>query len=114
MDFMDILSKFFETVLVALAPVLVGFAVAYLKAAIDAKAEEIKLQSPDVYELVMNFANQAVLAAEQAGANDFVDNKLAYAFNLAEKWLEQYEIDIDIDLIYAAIEAEVKREFGKD
>ena len=113
MDIMEILSEFLQLVLFALAPVLVGYLAAYVKVAIKAKAEEYKLQSPDVYGLVMNFANQAVLAAEQAGAGDLVEGKLAYAFNHAEKWLKQYELDIDIDLIYAAIEAEVKREFGK-
>ena len=55
----------------------------------------------------------AVRAAEQAGAAGLIHDKRAYAFNVAEKWLKARGVTLDIDLIYAAIEAAVYKEFNE-
>ena len=114
MDYMQFLSDFLEILLAALLPVAVGFAVAYLKALTEKKLAEIKSEWPDAFSVVEMIASQVVRAAEQAGVAGFVDDKKKYALEMAEKWLLQYDLDIDLDLISAAIEAEVMRQFKKE
>ena len=114
MDYMQFLSDFLEILLAALLPVAVGFAVAYLKALTEKKLAEIKSEWPDAFSVVEMIAAQVVAAAEQAGAAELIDDKKEFALDMAKKWLLQYDLDIDLDLISAAIEAEVIRQFKKE
>ena len=113
MDIMEIVSQFLEIILKAVLPILAVYVFQYFKAAIGKYLAEAKAQSPDVFSVVEKIAAQVVAAAEQAGVEGYADKKLEFALEIAEKWLEQYDFDIDLDLIRAAIEAEVKRQFGK-
>ena len=113
MDFMELLSGFMQNLTVALLPVLVGFVVAWVRAKIKVELGKLDEQYPVQFGIVEMIAQQVVAAAEQAGAAGFVDDKLSYATDLAEKWLHQYNLVIDLDLVIAAIEAEVGRQFPK-
>ena len=113
MSAMEVISQILEVILAAVLPILAVFVVQYLRALAVKYSAEAKNQWPDAFVVVESIAAQVVAAAEQAGAAGFIDSKIDYALELAEKWLAEYDFDIDLDLIRAAIEAEVKRQFGK-
>jgi len=107
---MEILSKFVETFLLALAPVLASLVVAFVAVKVKALWAEFNAVNPEVGYWLEEAAKMAVNAAEQAGMSELIDDKLAYAMDIAEKYLkENYNLVIDLDLIAAAIEAEVMK-----
>jgi hypothetical protein len=55
----------------------------------------------------------AVKAAEQAGGVELAEEKKAYAIKFVEDWLASMGLNIDLDLVDAAIEAAVFSEFNK-
>ncbi len=112
MEWMPILSKVIEAILIAILPplavVTVSAAVAYAKRLWN----DLKLRYPTVTELVEEAAKFAVQAAEQAGAAELIEDKKAYAIQIAEAWLAANHITTDIDLIDAAIEKAVLELFN--
>ena len=112
MEWMPILSKVIEAILIAILPplavVIVSAAVAYAKRLWN----DLKLRYPSVTDLVEQAAVFAVQAAEQAGAAELIEDKKAYAIQIAEAWLEANHITTDIDLIDAAIEKAVLELFN--
>ena len=112
MEWMPILSKVIEAILIAILPplavVIVSAAVAYAKKQWD----DVKLRYPTVTELIEDAAVFAVQAAEQAGAAELIKDKKEYAIQIAEAWLEANHITTDIDLIDAAIEKAVLELFN--
>ena len=72
------------------------------------------MKQPDLTYEVMKVTRLAIAAAEQAGAANLINDKKKYALNIAEKWLSDAGIKIDLDLISAAIEAAVFAEFNRD
>lgn len=75
-----------------------------------AKVEEKKPTLADVLEQAAVFA---VKAAEQADIAGLVHTKKGYALGIAQEWLEAQGIDIDLNLIDAAIEKAVAEQFPK-
>ena len=65
-----------------------------------------------VTSLLEQAVRVAVMAAEQAGAAELIDDKREYAFGIARNWLKANGLNLDPDLIYAAIEAAVYQEFN--
>ena len=114
MEWMPILSKVIEAILIAILPplavVIVSAAVAYAKRLWN----DLKLRYPSVTELIEEAAVFAVQAAEQAGAADLIKDKKQYAIQIAEAWLVANHITTDIDLIDAAIEKAVLELFNSD
>ena len=114
MEWMPVLSKVLEAILVAILPplavVIVSAAVAYAKRLWN----DLKPRYPSVTELIEEAAVFAVQAAEQAGAADLIKDKKQYAIQIAEAWLEANHITTDIDLIDAAIEKAVLELFNSD
>ena len=114
MEWMPILSKVIEAILIAILPplavVIVSAAVAYAKKLWG----DLKLRYPTVTELIEEAAVFAVQAAEQAGAAELIKDKKEYAIQIAEAWLVANHITTDIDLIDAAIEKAVLELFNSD
>ena len=112
MEWMPILSKVIEAILIAILPplavVIVSAAVAYAKRLWN----DLKLRYPSVTELIEEAAVFAVQAAEQAGAAALIEDKKQYAIQIAEAWLAANHITTDIDLIDAAIEKAVLELFN--
>jgi len=107
-----ILSAVLQGLLEFLLPIA---AVAIISAIVSwAKLLWAKAQSwnPDTTDLLEEAAKVAVTAAEQAGAAKLISDKKVYAMSVAEKWLEQHGIYLDIELIDAAIEAAVYKQFN--
>ena len=114
MDWMPIFSKVLEAVLIALLPplavALVGLVVALARKAWMQARDSF---APQITDLLEEAAKMAVRAAEQAGIAELIDDKKQYAIEIVELWLEARHVSVDIDLIDAAIEAAVLKEFNK-
>ena len=108
-----ILSSMLQSVLAYILPILAVSLVSFLIAKAKEAWEKAKDWNPSVTRLLEESVHVAVQAAEQAGAAGLITDKRAYAFDVAEKWLKARGVSIDIDLIYAAIEAAVYQEFNK-
>ena len=109
-----ILSAVLQSLLEFLLPIV---AVAVISVLVSwAKLLWAKAQSwnPDTTDLLEEAAKIAVTAAEQAGAAELIEDKKSYAMDIAERWLDQHGISIDIELIDAAIEAAVYQQFNSD
>lgn len=107
------LQNFLEIVLPVLATALAGLAVAWITKIVN----DLKIKLSDEQEFIINQAiYAAVLAAEQANLSGFITDKKKYAFEIAENWLLEKGIVVDIDILDARIEAAVFNEFnrGKD
>lgn len=105
---MDVLSKFVESFLVALAPVLASLVVAWVSLQVKAMWAKFKEKNPEISYYLEQAAQMAVIAAEQANLSGLAIEKKEYALAIAEKYLEEtLGLQIDLDLIAAAIEAEV-------
>ena len=114
MDWMPVLSKVIEAILIAILPPLVVALITFL----IVKAKEVwaraKAWNPTVTEYLEKAARFAVQAAEQAGAADLIEDKKQYAIQIAEAWLEANHITTDLHLIDAAIEKAVLELFNSD
>jgi hypothetical protein len=113
MEWETVLSTFAMQFLLAIAPVLASLAAAWaLAKARTAWAELREKQAPTAW-WIEQVASMAVKAAEQANVAGLVKEKRDYAFALIEKRLAANGYTLDIDLIYAAIEAAVLDEFNR-
>ena len=112
MEWMPILSKVIEAILIAILPPLVAFLVSVGLAYAKRVWGDLKQRYPTVTELVEEAAVFAVQAAEQAGAADLIKDKKQYAIQIAEAWLEANHITTDLHLIDAAIEKAVLELFN--
>ena len=112
MEWMPVLSKVLEAILIAILPSLVAFLVSVGLAYAKRVWGDLKQRYPSVTDLVEQAAVFAVQAAEQAGAAELIKDKKEYAIQIAEAWLEANHITTDIDLIDAAIEKAVLELFN--
>ena len=114
MEWMPILSKVIEAILIAILPPLVAFLVSVGLAYAKRVWGDLKQRYPSVTDLVEQAAVFAVQAAEQAGAAELIKDKKQYAIQIAEAWLEANHITTDLHLIDAAIEKAVLELFNSD
>lgn len=112
MEWMPVLSKVLEAILIAILPPLVAFLVSVGLAYVKRVWGDLKQRYPTVTELIEEAAVFAVQAAEQAGAAALIEDKKQYAIQIAEAWLAANHITTDIDLIDAAIEKAVLELFN--
>lgn len=114
MDWMPVLSKVIEAILIAILPPLAVVLVSVVLAHAKKLWADLKQRYPSVTDLVEQAAVFAVQAAEQAGAADLIEDKKQYAIQIAEAWLEANHITTDLHLIDAAIEKAVLELFNSD
>ena len=112
MEWMPILSKVIEAILIAILPPLAVVLVSVVLAHAKKLWADLKQRYPSVTDLVEQAAVFAVQAAEQAGAAELIKDKKQYAIQIAEAWLAANHITTDIDLIDAAIEKAVLELFN--
>jgi hypothetical protein len=105
--------KFFESLALAIAPILAAALAAYLVTLAAKIWKQIKTDRPDIAYILLAGARMAVQAAEQAGLAGLIENKKAYALDFLENYLKTQGIPINIKLLDAAIEAAVYNEFKK-
>lgn len=113
-DWNVILSQVLQAVLIVVLPPVAVFIVKFLQAKILMLWEEAKSWSPTITQLVEQAARFAVVAAEQAGAAQLIQDKKAYAIQIAGDWLLEHGVDVNLDLVSAAIEKAVLEYFHPD
>jgi len=106
-----ILSAVLQSLLEFLLPIVAVAVIGALVSWAKLLWEKAKSWNPDATDLLEEAAKIAVTAAEQVGAAKFIDKKV-YAMDIAERWLAEHGIMLDIELIDAAIEAAVYRQFN--
>lgn len=107
------LNAYLQSFLMAAIPVVVPALAALAIAGVRKLWSETQSRAPDVAYYIREAAKIAVSAAEQSGAAGFVKDKKEYALSLAEAWLAEQKITVDVLLIEAAIEAAVYDEINK-
>jgi len=114
-DFINLLQKFAYELAVLALPIISGFVIAALNALVKKWLAEMKAAKPELWEYLNEAVSIAVAAAEKANVAGFVEDKKAYAFEIAQLWLDSHGWDeVDIDVLDAAIEAEVLKQFGRE
>ena len=113
-DFMPVLSVFAQQLFLALLPFIAAPLAVWLFAKARKTWAEFKNNQPDASYYLENFAHMAVLAAEKAQLPEWAAGKRDYAFAVVEKMLAAKGLVVDIDVIYAAIEAAVYDEINRE
>jgi len=112
LDFASVfLQKFLEIVLPVLATALAGLAIAWITKVISELKSKLTLQQQDLIDMIVQ---TAVFAAEQAGLSGFITDKKEYALTIAEKWMAEKGLSIDMHVLDALIEAAVYAELNRD
>lgn len=112
----ELWQKFVEQLLLNAIPLLVPLVIAFVMRLLTQIWSDFKRNQPNLTTWMEYAADFAVAAAEQVGASgqlkDFAASKIGYAMDLAQKYLYENGIKhIDLDLLRAAIEAEVIKQF---
>ena len=106
--FLDLLFKIVEGILVAVAPLVVGLVAMWIKAKIDEVKAGIEQQLNDNQRwLLETAANVAVEAAEQMKLGELIEDKKDYAMAVAQQYLASHNVNLDLEVIEAAVEAAV-------
>ena len=106
-------SQFAEGVLLALAPVLAAMVAAWMIAKIKEAWAKARTAAGEWVWVLDAIAEKAVNAAEQSNMAGLIQDKKAFALDLAQKFLVEQGYNIDLSLIDAAIEAAVLEQFNK-
>lgn len=113
-DYINLFQKFAFNLAVAILPIISAFIVAALNALIKKWMAELEATKPQLAWYLQEAVSISVAAAEQAGLAGFVEDKKQYAFQIAQQWLDEHGWDeVNIDILEAAIEAEVLKQFPK-
>lgn len=105
---MELLSKVLQAVLEASLPILAAALASWAIGKALEIFKKLKDKNPELYEILKVVCREAVSAAEQVYGSGKGEQKLKYAINVVEKYLEAKGISLDLDIILAYIEAAVK------
>lgn len=106
----DLISELLLKLLIAILPPLAAAAAAYFVKAYQAKRAELDERQQWMLDTVVQVA---VKAAEQLYSSGDGAQKKDYALGVAEAWLAQHKIKLDLHVLDAAIEAAVFDQFPK-
>jgi hypothetical protein len=106
-DWNVILSNVLEAVLILVLPAVAVAITRWLWAQASIIWHTIEQSRPGLADVLAQVSAFAVAAAEQAGIGGLIDDKKKYALEIAEKWLAENNITIDLELVSAAIEVAV-------
>ena len=114
MDWNEIIMAVFTAVVIP----LLGLLVKYLYKKLDLQVAQFKGRMDQEWRYAIEqAASLAVTAAEQSGIAGLLEgvysDKKAYACEWAERYLAQYGIVVDLDVLAGLIEAEVLNQFPK-
>lgn len=114
MEWNAVLSAVLQSLLEFLLPLLAVAIISALVSWARLLWSKAKDWNTPATEILAQAARLAVTAAEQAGAAEIIEDKRKYAFGIAEEWLKARGIKLNADLVYAAIEAAVWKEFNSN
>lgn len=103
------ISELLQALILATVPVLAGMAMRWLVT--QGSLAKEKLSAEQTYALEI-FIRTAVYAAEQMKVSSFISDKLDYATENVQLWLDARGIAMDASEIRARIEAAVMTEFN--
>jgi len=111
-QFIDFLQTFAFELAKAILPIIGGFIIFALNALIAKWKAELEASKPKLADYLAQAVDIAIYSAEQAGLHDLVEDKLQYAVNIAQEYLSEngWE-EVNVELLVAAIEAEVLKQF---
>lgn len=106
---MELLSKIVQAVMEATLPILVSALVAWLISKTCEIGKKLRDSNPELGEILTNIARAAVNAAEQSiiGTGKGKEKK-EYAKNVIKKYLAAKGLTVDLDIIDAMIESQVR------
>jgi len=107
---MEVISKALEMLLDAILPVVAAFAVAWLRAQYEQARNN--LSDSNRWKLD-NAVRVAVYAAEQLKLSGVIDNKLDYAAQFVQSYVDRAGLTISVEERRALIEAAVLENFPK-
>ena len=107
---MQVVSGFFQMILMALLPILAGAGANWL-----IKHGKLLAARVDAHQwaLALQVVNMVVVAAEQAKLAGLITDKKKYALELGTKYLASRGITLDLAELDAMIEAAVMDEFNR-
>ena len=115
MDWNGILQGALLAVVTAVVPVLVKLLADWVQAHVAEVMNEI---DQDLRYVIDEAVRIAVSAAEQSGLAKLIKNeaeeKKRFACEVAERYLAQYGVVVDLDVLADLIEAEVLRQFNRE
>lgn len=112
-EIVNVLQEFVMGLLLAALPILAAFAIRALKVWGDKILTNLNDKGSLGWALEQA-VEIAVRAAEKMEFSKFIDDKKTYAFEIAQRYLDAEGWDeVDVDLVSAAIEAEVLKQFPK-
>lgn len=114
MEFNDVLSLFLQSFLTAVVPLLASMLVAWAAPKVIQVWKDLKAGNPEEIYLLEQIAAMAVNAAEQEAIAGYIADRKEYAVSVAEMFLKNHGIKLDISVIAAAIEAAVKQELNPE
>jgi hypothetical protein len=109
LDYAEI-SKLISALLMATLVPLAGFGVQLLIAKVKVERGKLDQQQNNAIDFAVNVG---VYAAEQLYKSGDGEKKKDYAIEVAENWLAERNVYVDLFSLEAAIEAAVKQEFDK-
>ena len=113
-EFINLFQKFAFNLAVAILPIISAFLVAALNALVKKWLAELEATKPQLSWYLREAVDIAIHAAEQAGVQGYVDDKLQFAINIAQEYLNEHGWDeVNVAVLEAAIEAEVLKQFPK-
>lgn len=107
------ISELVQGLLLAFMPVLASMVAAWLFAQVKSAWLNFKEDHAANYWVIEGIASIAVKAAEQAAVAGLIAEKKDYAVEIAQQYLLERGLKINLDVIEAAIEAAVYSEFNK-
>ena len=113
-EFVDLLQEFVFNLMVIAMPIISAFLIAALRALIKKWMAELEASKPEFAHYLKAGVEIAVAAAEKMELNGFIEDKKQYALNILQSYLNEHGWDeFDVDVLEAAIEAEVLKQFPK-
>lgn len=103
------IGQLLQALILATVPVLAAAATKLLVE--KARLEKAKLSQEQQWALDL-FIKTVVYAAEQMQLSGFIDDKLDFAVDQVQAWLDRNKIYLDVSEIRTRIEAAVMTEFG--
>ena len=113
-EVINLLQGFAMGLLELMLPIVAGFVVAALIVLKNKWLQELENSKPELRWYLDEAVSLAVAAAEQSHLIELISDKKQYAVEVAQIWLDAHGWDeVDIDVLEAAIEAEVLKQFPK-
>ena len=112
---LDIVSVIAEKILITVTPIIAGMVAAWLAGLIKGAWANAHQIAGEEWSWALDMAaSMAVQAAEQMELAGLIKDKKDYACATAQSYLDARGINVDLDLIEAAIEQAVMVHFPKD